>query len=422
MMLRAAPGRVASVPVWILVLLAALPAGAGAGIDLDFSGRLKVESRWFPEAGAHPGQGSHAGGLVALPELYLEDAGGRSLTVAPFLRYDSADSRRSHADLRQARVLLYGAAGDGEWELRAGVDQVFWGVTESQHLVDIVNQIDLVEHPNGEAKLGQPMVNLTWSAAWGVVEFLALPYHRVRTFPGRSGRLRLPLVIDDEQVEYESEDEERNLDLAARYSHSIASLDLGLSAFAGTSREPFLRPVPVPGGSPILVQHYERISQLGLDVQLTVGSWLFKLEAIRRAGARNLSGREEDYLASVFGGEYTLYSVLGSAADLSLLGEWNYDGRGRKATPSRSPNTLENDLFFAARLAFNDVRSSQVTASILGDAGRATRTLALELDRRVSGRLSLNLESIHLVGIDKADLHYGTRRDSFIDLSLVYNF
>ncbi len=55
-------------------------------------------------------------------------------------------------------------------------------------------------------------------------------------------------------------------------------------------------------GAPVLVQHYDQIRQFGLDVQLTVGSWLFKLEAIQRAGARNLLGMEKDYGASVFGG------------------------------------------------------------------------------------------------------------------------
>lgn len=138
---------------------------------------------------------------------------------------------------------------------------------------------------------------------------------------------------------------------------------------------------------------------------------MFKLEAIQRAGTRNLVGREEDYVASVFGGEYTFYSAFGSAADLSLLGEWNYDGRGRNATPSRSPNTLENDLFFAARLALNDVQSSEIT-----------RALAVALERRITDRWSVNLESIYLLNIDQADIHYETRRDSFVDLSLVYNF
>ena len=274
-------------PVWILALVFAVEAWAE--IDHEFSGRINLESRWFPEAGAHPGQRAHASGFVAVPKLYLEDAAGRSLTLAPFFRYDNTDSRRTHADLREAYLLLFGAIGAGEWELRVGVDQVFWGVTESQHLVDIVNQVDLVEHPAGEAKLGQPMVYLTWSSDWGVMEILGLPYHRARTFPGQAGRLRLPLVVEAEQVEYESEAKERHVDFAARYSHSFGLLDMGVSAFNGTSREPALKLLLDPNGAPTLGQYYAQIRQFGLDAQLTVGSWLFKLEAIQRTGARNLS-------------------------------------------------------------------------------------------------------------------------------------
>jgi len=74
--------------------------------------------------------------------------------------------------------------------LRLGVDRVFWGVVESRSLVDIVNQTDLVEHPDEKTKLGQPMAHVTWSGDWGALEVFGLTGHRPRTFPGRHGRLR----------------------------------------------------------------------------------------------------------------------------------------------------------------------------------------------------------------------------------------
>ena len=80
----------------------------------------------------------------------------------------------------------------------------------------------------------------------------------------------------------------------------LVVVDVGLSMFNGTNREPFLMPGADRSGAPVLVQHYDQIRQFGLDAQLTVGSWLFKFEAIQRAGARNLLGMEEDYVASVF--------------------------------------------------------------------------------------------------------------------------
>ncbi len=421
MLLSVALRRLGSGTIWILAAVFAVGAGAEI-VNRDFSGRLSAESRWFPETGAFPGQRSLANGFVAEPKLYLEDAAGRSFTLTPFFRYDHSDPRRTHFDLREAYLLLLGDIGDDQWELRLGVDRVFWGVTESQHLVDIVNQVDFVEHPSGEDKLGQPMVHLTWSGDWGVAEIFGLPYHRARTFPGLNGRLRLPLVIDNEHIEYASAAGEWHFDFASRYSHSFGPLDLGVSLFDGTSREPFLLPGSDAADMPAFIQYYAQIRQFGLDAQMTLGSWLFKLEAVQRSGARNLLGFEEDYAATVFGGEYTFYSVFGSAADVTLLGEWNYDGRGRNATPNRSPNTLENDLFSATRLAFNDVQSTEITASFLSDVGRATRALALEFDRRISGQWSMHLEGVALLSVDRADLHYAMRHDSFIELNLIYNF
>ena len=76
------------------------------------------------------------------------------------------------------------------------------------------------------------------------------------------------------------------MDLAARYSHSLGPLDFGLSVFDGTSRDPFITPHVDERGMVSLRQHYERIRQFSVDAQLTIESWLLKLEAIQREGAR----------------------------------------------------------------------------------------------------------------------------------------
>ena len=405
--------------VWIPLSVLFAAANAGAEIvDRAFSGSLSIEGRWYPDTAAYPRQRAHASGVAAAPELYLEDAEGRSVTVAAFLRYDAGDPERTHIDLREAYLLLLGEAGDGEWELRLGIDRVFWGVAESRNPVDIVNQTDLVEHPDEKVKLGQPMVHLTWSADWGVTEIFALPYHRARTYPGGAGRLRLPLVVDREQVSYESAAEERHLDVAARYSHGFGPLDIGVSVFDGTAREPFLVPGVDRAGVPVLIPHYDQLRQFGLDAQLTTGAWLLKLEGVHRAGARNALGMEEDHGAFVAGGEHTFHSVFGSAADLGLIGEWNHDGRGRRAT-----SQFQNDVFLAARVAFNDVQGTEILAGVLADTDYATRTLTVELNRRLSDRWSARLEAVALLDVDDADiLVHATRRDSFIALNLQHDF
>ena len=407
----------------------------------EFSGSLRLESRGYPESAAYPGQRSLASGFVAEPTLFLEDEEGRSFTLTPFFRYDSADARRTHIDLHEAYLLLFGELGEGEWEARLGFDQVFWGVTELNHLVDIVNQTDLVEHPNEEAKLGQFMAHLTWSGDWGVAELFALPWHRERTFPGRHGRFRSDLVVDPDLVEYESGAGARHLDVAARYSHSFGPLDVGLSVFHGTSREPSLRPAsfrPILDGSgaPILdgdgmpvavpesfAPYYAQIRQFGLDAQVTEDAWLFKLEAIHRSGASSLPsdryplGREEDYTAFALSTEYTFYSMFESASDLGLLGEWSYDDRGRRST-----NQFQNDLFFAARIAFNDVNGTEIVAGLVADTDYSTRTITVEGSRRLSDRWSVRLEAVAFFDADEADPVSVSRRDSFLGLDFVYHF
>ena len=65
----------------------------------------------------------------------------------------------------------------------------------------------------------------------------------------------------------------------------------------------------------MLIPYYDQIEQTGLEAQSTLGGWLLKLEAIRRAG------QGDPFLALAGGFEYTLVGLLGSAMDLGVLAE-----------------------------------------------------------------------------------------------------
>ena len=101
------------------------------------------------------------------------------------------------------RELLYQRVFD-QAELRVGIGRVFWGVTESYKLVDVINQTDLVENVDREDKLGQPLVNLTFVRDWGALDLYVLPGFRERTYPGREGRLRSEPLVDTNRATYES--------------------------------------------------------------------------------------------------------------------------------------------------------------------------------------------------------------------------
>ncbi len=155
---------------------------------------------------------------ILQPEYRYEWNRGRDrLTAVPFVRIEGHDSRRRHLDIRELNWLHVGSS----WDVLFGVSKVFWGVTESQHLVDIINQTDLVEDLDTKDKLGQPMLRFSWDANWGNWTLFYLPRFRERTFPGRKGRLRAAIVVDTSQPVYNTRFGEGHPDVAGRWSHAL---------------------------------------------------------------------------------------------------------------------------------------------------------------------------------------------------------
>lgn len=415
----------AAILAMLVSILPTLAYPAGFPDEIDIFGSLSTEAWLYPQSAAYPDQRSYAGGLALETTVYAESEGGTSITVTPFLRYDAGDPERTYADFREAYLLMYGDIGNGEWELRLGIDRVFWGVAEMRSLVDIINQTDVAEHPNEKMKMGQPMAHLTWSGEWGALELFAMTWHRARTYQGRHGRQRYEFIVDQDMISYESGAEKWHVDLASRYSGLFGPLEIGLSLFNGTNREPTLLPIFLDSGSVrALAPYYEKIRQFGVDAQLIRGSLLLKLEAIYRAGAKNSrfierlnTLEEEDFAAFILGSEYTFYSIWGSNSDLILFAEWAYDGRGQWAT-----NALENDLFVAARLGLNDPQGTEFVISLLGSLDKSSRIIAGEFKRRLSDSWLLHIETSAFLDIDEDDFIYYVRRDSYIKVNLAYNF
>jgi hypothetical protein len=391
-----------------LAILLASSAAMADDASWDVAGNVELQSRLFAEDALWPGQASQAAqvSVAATAELrWRNDEGNQRASVIPFLRWDSVDEERNLADLRE----VYWAWEGDTLELLVGANTVFWGVTESVHLVDIVNQTDAAGDIDGEDKLGQPMVNLAWQQDWGLVSAYVLPYFRERNYPGVDGRLRTPLPVDTDRPVYESSREENHVDVALRYSHYIGDVDIGLSVFSGTSREPRLVPAD---DAPVLLPHYDLIDQFGVDLQYTRDAWLWKLEAIAR------NGYSETFTAAVGGFEYTLYQVGESAADLGLLLEYQYDGRGELEPFT----TADNDVFAGLRLALNDTQDTSLLAGVAYDTRTGETFFNVEAERRIGDSIALELRARAFSGADPRDLTYAVVRDDYVQIQLAKYF
>ena len=380
-------------------LLALAPSSGAA----ELSGHIALEARTFAGPPAHFRQSGNGFSIAVQPEFYHAFGDGRqSLLFTPFLRADTADGRRTHFDVRE---LLYQRVFDSA-ELRVGIGRVFWGVAESRHLVDVVNQTDLVENVDLEDKLGQPLVNLALVRDWGTLDFFVLPGFRERTFPGRRGRLRSEPFVDTDRTGYESGAGRRRIDYALRWSHVIGDFDVGVAHFHGTSRDPRLLPVPAAGET-VLAPRYDVVRRTSLDLQATGGAWLWKIEALHE------SGREAAWVAWVAGFEYTRFGIGGSVMDLGLLAEHLFDGRGGGA-----PQPFENDAFAGLRLALNDEAGTEALAGIIRDVEGDATAVNLEASRRVGEHWKVEIEARAWTGIDRGDPFFALRRDDYVQFTL----
>jgi hypothetical protein len=380
----------------------------GNSYAFEYSGYLGIESLGFLDNSLNGNQHNHYLSVVGEIELYHEwDKGSQSIVFVPFYRYSQHDNRRTHFDIRELTWLKSAE----NWELRLGFRKVFWGVAEAQHLVDIINQSDLVENLDAEDKLGQPMINLAIIQQWGTVDLFFLTGFRERSFTGKEGRLRSFPAISVGDARYEKKGVEKHLGFAVRWSYSFGDWDLGLSHFYGMSREPSLIIDTDVTNELKLIPYYEMIHQTGLDIQMTKGSWLWKLDAIIR------SGQGKTFFANTVGFEYTLYNLFKIGLDVGMVAEYLYDSRGDNA-----PTTTEDDFLAAIRFSLNDIQSTEILAGVIFDRRSNEKFYNIEASRRLGDDFKIEVEARFFRGASSGDLSYFLRKDNYIRATLSYHF
>ncbi len=378
-------------------------------VSQELSGVISSEFRYFPANPLYNGQPeSFSMSFSAQPKLvFKEISPAGSIVFQPFVRWDRYDSRRSHFDVRE----LYWHSRTSNWDISIGIQNIFWGVTESQHLIDIANQVDFVENLNRESKLGQPMIYLSTERRWGMLEILCMTGFRQRTFPGAGGRLRGMYPVDVDNAIFESRAGDGHIDYAVRYSHSMFATDIGIYSFYGTSREPdFI--VNMQNDSEIsIVPYYSTIHQTGIDIQKWYGNLLIKLESIYNKNT------ESDFYAVTSGIEYPAENIFYSGKDITFYAEYIYDQRG-----TVPPVLFEDDIFLGIRVDINDRNDTSVNSGIFLDKKTHTILTSIKYERRIFNQFRLNLEYLGFSGVEQRDLFYDIRNDSYFQVGFSHFF
>jgi hypothetical protein len=378
------------------------------GPEISFDPNLETEVQGFPYYGQRDLPLWRVSIALDVRFAVQSEARDHALVLRPFGRLDSRDRQRTHYDVREG----YWSWNRRNFELQVGAGIVFWGVAESRHLVDVINQDDFVEGPSQKAKLGQPMVRFSYRpAVLGQLELFLLPYFRERTFPGPRGRPGFPIPVDASHAMYASPLERLHPDAAFRWSNRWADLDWALSYFWGNSREPQLPAYATPMGTPALVPWYDLIHQGGGELQWTRDSWLLKLEAMIRQGQGVTFG------AAVGGLEYTFFDVLGTGLDIGLVAEGGYDGRENLA-----PVVMDHDVFGGLRFAANDTQSTELLVGAIVDVEHAASVIRVEGSRRFGEQIKLAVEAYAFLPSQQDDIVSWFQYEDVVSLDLITYF
>lgn len=424
--------------------------------ETKFTGFIEAEGHLYPSEGLLAGQKSALASIAIQPEVsWKSESEAESIRFKTFARLSNTDGHRDHADIRE---LYYNHAGTG-WQVEAGINKVYWGVVESLHLVDIVNQTDNVESITGEEKLGQPMVSLGIEQGFGNIDMYVLPYFRERSFPTGPERFQLSLnnqtlKIDEDKSLYQSEQEEKHVDYAIRWANNFGNLDIALSYFNGTNRDPLPIIVDIditssPPKPKAFGSYYEQLVQGGLELQYLYDDWAFKLEA------SNKHLDTGNYTSVVTGFEYTISDIDPWGADLGLLAEYLWNNRSAvsilpaslkalgptfatalslaSATDraaiaqqaTRQGNYLspfENDIFIGARFSLNDINSSQFLAGAIIDADDQSTSASFEGSTRIGDSIRISLNVYAFTHISEKSAFYSLRKDDQVEIKAAWYF
>lgn len=405
----------------VAVLLITAAGAAQAEDGLSWRGELRADWTQFADTTAVDDERSHPAFWASGRGKWTSADGQNSAVLEASWREDTVDASRDRTELREAWLRHEGES----WHASAGIRQIFWGVVESRHLVNVINSSDFAERFDGETRLGQPLLNVGGELAGGQLDVYLLPYFREPTQPEL--RFRAPLPIAGALTTYTNRDGRQHRDWAFRWQRSFANIDVGLTGFQGTARDPRLTVVCDPQvllafGQCLPIAFapvYEQSRQLGLDAVGVFDALQVKLEALaRERGDSTKPGTgKATNLASVTGLEYTWSTPFQLDGDVGLVLEYMLD---QEKTGLRTP--FQKDLAAGVRLTLNDVGSTSLLALANVDMDKGTRMVSVEASTRLGEHWRLAGELWLFQAIPVLDPLSNFRDDDHLQLSVSYFF
>ena len=392
-----------SVTLLVLLVLAATNSEAN-----DIRGKLGIDSQWFFDSPALSAQNDSRWQFSGYANVdWAGDIGENgAFALNLFARAAPDADDRFFGDIREG-VFKFSR---GDTEFKAGVLSETWGVLEAWNPVDIVNQRDMVEDFQGEAKLGQPGLAITTRNDELILSAFALTYSRERRIAEGEDRLRtLPAPVRAEHFE----DGRSQPSFAARAQYRSGDLDVAVSQFWGHAREPLYNARINPLGELTgFESYYQRISQTGLETQYVIGDSVIKSELIYQ------SGGADSFIGGGAGFESTFNRIGNSFASLTTYVEFYRDGRADNAplTP------FQDEVFVGVRYNLNDTSDTLFEARCTHDLEWHSNLVDLRAQSRIDGIGVIAAQLILPLNVNRDPALRGFENDKYLKLGLAWYY
>ena len=419
--------RVSSL-AWILFFIP-LAAPKAYAFETDLKVTLSSKISTFTQSGKGDQEDPVATADIK-PDLALTFSDSIQAVIAPHFRLGLTDPEY-HLVSPDELFIDYVKE---RFEIRAGYQIHFWGTVESSNIVDILNQKDFKGDFLDPEKLGEPSLRTRFLLGESRFDFYLFPTFTPAELPGPINRFSFfdgALDFSDDPL-YTHPAKDRRLQGALRWDYTIGSADIGLSYFNGYEKFPIIN--LTPGESKANTVYYE-MQQAGGDLQMSLGEWLIKAEAIYQdtglAGSfrRNsilpsgvfLPLRElvpDNHTALVGGLEYTFFGFLGTG-DLGVIAEYLYDSE--QAPDAVAFRPFQNDFFGGFRWTRNNPGDAELLAGLILDLKEQSMILSVEYSERYFDRIKLiaSLDRINAAPEDPISVFNNDDRFS-LELSYTY--
>ena len=276
---------------------------------------------------------------------------------------------------------LYWSRAEDNYELKFGLDKVFWGVAETYNIVNVINQNNNLSSEN-KSKLSELMFKFSYYLDSDSIDFFYLPHFREQKFT--KFKINNTFFKGKKNA------------IALRYKGVYDNFDYAFSYFNGLGRKPLL-----VKENDIVNATYSRLSQFGIETQLTTEDILWKFEYAKKYQKNT----NNDNI--VIGFEY----LLGNQIESNILLEF--------LTSSNKKDFFQNDIMLGVRVGLNDENSTEGLISVIYDIDNYASILNIRASSRFADNITMNLKLSTIFNSGKNSL---SKINDNLSLSLSYFF